>query len=203
MSAPHHSTWLDETATRAARDQATVTTRGEALAPSLHGVMTDSPVNHVDHRGRVFEVIPDEQGGFWADPVVYCYAFSVRAHQIKGWGLHEHKDDRYTLLTGEVLTLLYDARTDSPTHGGIQKVILTPQGVRQVLIPAGVWHLNINLTPAESMLINHPTRRYEHANPDRLLLPWDSPMIPVDVRGHLPRQFGLAAARREASPPES
>ena len=185
-----HDSALDGTAAAADHDQATVSKDGQVLAPHLTGVVSHSPVNHVDHRGRVFEVYPGDQSDFWAAPVVYCYAFSVRTNQIKGWGLHQHKDDRYTLLAGEVLTLLYDARTDSPTHGMAQKVTLSPEGVRQLLIPAGVWHLNINLAPHESMLINHPTRRYDHANPDRLILPWDSRAIPLDVAEYLPRQFG-------------
>lgn len=199
----HPARSLDETATSGRRDRATVTESGQSLAPCLSGVVTTSPVNHVDHRGRVFEIFPGGETEFWAAPVVYCYAFSVRSHQIKGWGLHEHKDDRYTLLTGEILTLLYDARTDSPTHGQGQQVTLSPEGTRQLLIPAGVWHLNVNLAPHESMLINHPTQRYDHAQPDRLLLPWDSTAIPIDVESFLPRQFGHPGRTSTATRPDA
>ena len=179
---------LDATAAAARRDEATVTSDGALLEKTIQGVKTNAPVNHVDHRGRVYEVYPGESE-FWSDPVVYCYAFTVRAGQTKGWGLHEHKDDRYTLVTGEVLTLLYDARSDSLTHGAVQKVHLTPQGTRQLLIPAGVWHLNINLAEEESHLINHPTAVYVHGQPDRPLLPWDSDEIDVDVASYFPNQY--------------
>jgi dTDP-4-dehydrorhamnose 3,5-epimerase len=179
---------LDETAAAAARDQATVTAAGRSLATSIQDVVTVVPVNHVDHRGRVFEVYAGAPDAFWKDPVVYCYTFTVRPKQTKGWGLHEHKDDRYTLITGEVLTVLYDARVDSSTHGLIQKVHLTGEGVRQLLIPRGVWHMNINLSTQESYLINHPTQVYEHGKPDRLLLPWNSDAIPFDVNSLFPNQ---------------
>ena len=180
---------LDSTAGAATRDQATVTSAGASLASVIEGVVTTSPVNHVDHRGRVFEVWPGAVSDFWRDPVVYCYTFTVRADQTKGWGLHQYKDDRYTLIAGEVLTVLYDARVDSPTHGLVQKVTLTPQGARQLLIPRGVWHININLAQTESFLINHPTQVYEHGTPDRLLLPWNTDAIPFDVNAVLPNQL--------------
>lgn len=185
---------IDATAAAAARDRATVTPDGRRLDRAIHGVVTHGPVNHVDHRGRVFEIYSGSDSDMWVDPIVYCYAFTVRAKQIKGWGLHEHKADRYTLIAGEVLTVLYDARVDSPTHGGSQLVPLTGQGVRQLLIPAGVWHLTVNLSLQESHLINHPTMPYAHGSPDRLMLPWDSPAIPVDISALLPRQFGLPTA---------
>lgn len=180
---------LDETATVSMRDQATVTATGASLASVIDGVVTNAPVNHVDHRGRVFEVYPGGTSEFWKDPVVYCYTFTVRAQQTKGWGLHEFKDDRYTLISGEVLTVLFDARLDSPTHGLVQKVHLSGQGVRQLLIPKGVWHVNLNVSTQESFLINHPTQVYEHGKPDRLLLPWNTDAIPVDVNALLPNQL--------------
>jgi dTDP-4-dehydrorhamnose 3,5-epimerase len=177
---------LDATAQAARRDVATVTAAGASVADVIDGVRTVQPVNHVDHRGRVFEVYAGESD-YWADPVVYCYTFTVRAGRMKGWGLHEHKIDRYTLISGEVLTVLYDARADSPTHGMVNKVHLSGEAVRQLRIPNGVWHLNINLGGDEAFLINHPTQVYQHSAPDRLLLPWDSPAIPVDVAALLPQ----------------
>jgi dTDP-4-dehydrorhamnose 3,5-epimerase len=178
----------DPSVIEAKRDVATVTSAGKLLATQIDGVSTNAPVNHVDHRGRVFEVYPGPTD-HWDKPVVYCYTFTVRPNQTKGWGLHEHKDDRYTLISGEVLTILYDARVDSPTHGLVQKVFLTPEGTRQLRIPMGVWHMNICLGEHEAFLINHPTEVYDHAKPDRLLLPLDTKEIPVDVASYFPNQL--------------
>ena len=60
---------------------------------------------------------------------------------------------------------------------------------RQILIPRGVWHITLNLSTTETFLINHPTRVYRHEAPDRLLLPWDSPAIPVDLAALFPTQW--------------
>ena len=169
------------------RDSATVTREGKSLAAQISGVRTQAPVNHVDHRGRLFEIYAGDSE-HWVEPLTYCYAFTVRPGQTKGWGLHEKKDDRYTLITGEIMVVLYDSRVDSPTHGLMQKIVMTAEGIRQILIPTGVWHMNICLGENEAYLINHPTAVYEHSAPDRLLLPWDSKEIPVDVSQFFPIQ---------------
>lgn len=179
---------VDKSLESALRDVATVTSTGQNLAKVIEGVSTITSVNHVDHRGRVFEIYTGDSS-HWQKPLVYCYAFTVRPGQTKGWGLHEKKDDRYTLISGEVLTVLYDARKGSSTHGLIQKVVLTPEGIRQLRIPTGVWHMNICIGQEEAFLINHPTEIYDHNAPDRLLLPWDSEDIPVDIRSFFPTQF--------------
>lgn len=165
---------------------ASVTKEGRSLAPTIDGVKTRSPVTHLDHRGSVFEIFEGDMS-FWGTPVVYAYQFSVRPHQMKGWGLHELKTDRYTIITGEVLLFLWDDRPDSPTRGVVQKVVLSDRAVRQVVIPVGVWHLSLNLGADEARLINFPTDVYHHDAPDRLLLAWDSPEVPIDLAALLPK----------------
>jgi len=179
---------LDETVTRALADVQTVTATGRSIAQVIDGVKLHSPVNHVDHRGRVYEIYPGDNE-YWTDPVVYCYGWSVRALTTKGWGLHYEKTDRYTLIHGEVMVVLFDARVNSPTHGIVQKVSVSTESWRQVTIPAGVWHLTVNLGESEAFLINHPTTVYRHEKPDRLLLPWNTSAIPIDIRELFPIQL--------------
>lgn len=168
------------------RDVPTVTPTGQSLAPTIDGVKTRSTVNHVDHRGSVFEIFEGDMA-FWGTPIVYAYQFSVRPHQMKGWGLHESKTDRYTIIWGEVLLFLWDDRADSPTRGVVQRIVLSDRAVRQVVIPVGVWHLSLNLGDDEARLINFPTDVYHHDAPDRLLLAWDSPEVPIDLKALLPK----------------
>jgi dTDP-4-dehydrorhamnose 3,5-epimerase len=65
-------------------------------------------------------------------------------------------------------------------------VYLSDRAERQVIIPQFVWHLNVNMTDIEARLLNFPTEVYHHEAPDRLLLPWDTDEIPVDVTALLP-----------------
>jgi dTDP-4-dehydrorhamnose 3,5-epimerase len=172
-------------------DSLTITPDGQRVNAVIEGVQTIAPVAHVDHRGRLYEVInPVRDPEFWVDPVIASYVFTIRENTLKGWGVHEHKEDRYCLISGETMTVLFDARFESPTYGVVQEVPLTPSGIRQLLIPAGVWHCSINVAPAETMLINFPTKPYRYDAPDRLTLPWHTHNIPVDISRYFPRQIG-------------
>lgn len=170
-------------------DGPTVDSSGASLRGGIEGVLTRTVVSHVDHRGRVYELINIERDPeFWNDPVIASYVFTIREGTIKGWGVHSHKDDRYNLISGETMTILYDARFHSPTYQHVQEVSLSPQGIRQLLIPAGVWHLSVNVAPEETVLVNFPSQPYNYEAPDRLTMPWYSDSIPVDVEKYFPRQ---------------
>jgi dTDP-4-dehydrorhamnose 3,5-epimerase len=179
---------FDDSVANALKDVATVTPAGERIESQIDGVLVSSPITHTDNRGRLFEVW-NGSDKFWKEPVVYCYMFSIKQNFTKGWGLHLEKTDRYTLIKGEIVTVLYDPRKNSPTFGKIQKVFLSEQGSRQLVIPAGVWHMNVNIADCESFLINHPTQIYHHESPDRYLSPLDSKDIPFDVRELFPTQL--------------
>lgn len=173
------------------KDVATVTPSGASLDRVIDGVLTFTPPTHVDHRGRLFEVYPGTNE-FWEDPLVYCYAWTIRAGMVKGWGLHLDKCDRYTLIQGEIITVLCDARSESPTHGLVQQVTLSGQGIRQLKIPAGIWHMNVNVGDSEAFLVNHPSETYHHEAPDRFLLPWDTDQIPFDLAKLFPVQGSVS-----------
>jgi dTDP-4-dehydrorhamnose 3,5-epimerase len=168
-------------------DRPTVNAKGESVAAVIDGLKTKRGVVHVDHRGRLFEVF-NEADDYWSSPVVHSYVFTVRPGTIKGWGVHDHKWDRYCIISGEMLVVLWDGRDGSPTHGLVQEVVLSAEGVRMLSTPPGVWHVNINLGPGECVVMNHPTAPYDYAHPDRRLLPPDSPEIPVDLRAYYPIQ---------------
>lgn len=161
---------------------------GVAIVGEIDGVVASRVTVHTDHRGRLFEVY-SPSSPFFTAPVVHGYVFSVRPSFVKGWGIHLEKDDRYTILDGEVLTVLFDARRASATYGRTAKHLLGPTGSQQLIIPAGVWHASINLGQDEAHLLNLPTHPYHHDAPDRFVLPWDTDEIPVDLRAHLPRRF--------------
>ena len=182
---------FDETVVKAMKDVQTTIKDGTRTEKSIAGVLTNRPAIHVDHRGRLFEVWNGTKD-FWKDPVVYCYMFSVAPKTSKGWGLHLEKNDRYTLISGEVMTILYDPRKDSLTYGMIQKITLTPQGIRQLVIPSGVWHINVNISKDESFLINHPTQVYQHEAPDRYLLDWNTKEIPFKVSSLFPTNYAAS-----------
>jgi dTDP-4-dehydrorhamnose 3,5-epimerase len=168
------------------QDVPTVKPTGESRLRAIEGVVVHRPIHHHDHRGTLFEVFNGDPA-LWSTPVVWCYQTSVRPRQLKGWARHEVKTDRYCLTSGDLMLLLHDDRAGSPTRGLTQRVMLSPEGDRQVVIPVGVWHMIVNLDDQDAHVINFPTEPDDHDHPDRILLPWDTDELPVKVKDYLPK----------------
>lgn len=154
-----------------------VTSAGELLTRMVHGVTVRRAVTHVDERGTVCEMF-DERWGWHPDPLVFSYMFTLRPGMLKGWGMHKRHDDRYFLISGELLLVLYDGREDSPTHGLVSKLVLSEYDRRLVCIPTGVWHANQNIGEKDVLVVNFPTQPYDHEHPDKYRLPLDTDQIP-------------------------
>jgi dTDP-4-dehydrorhamnose 3,5-epimerase len=172
---------------RGEKDVATVTKTGAPLTTTIDGVVVLQPPVHVDHRGALVEMYTNPE--FWNAPFAYAYQTSIRPGMLKGWFAHEKKLDRYHIVSGELLVLLYDNRADSPTRGVTQKLVMSEKSARQVLIPPLVWHLSLNVGTTDAILVNLPSTHYDHENPDRYYFSIDSGEIPVDVRSFFPVTF--------------
>lgn len=162
-------------------DKQTTTPSGEVLSTRLDGVQVEKTVDHVDYRGRVFEVFSG-MSEFWREPIVFAHCSSIRPGGAKGWGVHLQKSDRYCLIRGEILLVLFDSRKSSPTSGSIMEIVLSEASARKVLIPPGVWHLSVNVGLDEAYLMNFPTEPYNHDSPDKMRLPIGTPLIPYDLQ---------------------
>jgi dTDP-4-dehydrorhamnose 3,5-epimerase len=159
------------------RDPATVTPSGENISPLPDGVTVRDVTTHVDERGTVCEMF-DSRWNWHPAPVVFAYTFSLRPGMIKGWGMHQFHDDRYFILFGELLLVLYDDRPNSRTNGLITKVVMSEYRRQLINIPAGVWHANQNIGSKDVVVVNFPTAPYNHAEPDKFRLPPDTDKIP-------------------------
>ena len=159
------------------RDAASVTSSGEPLVRLPHGVTFRRATTHLDDRGSVCEMF-DRRWNWHPDPIVFVYLFTLRPGMVKGWGLHKEHEDRYFVINGEMEVVMYDVRPDSPTRGEISKVVLSEYDRRLMNIPPGIWHANRNLASTDTLVVNFPTRPYEHDNPDKYRLPLDTDEIP-------------------------
>ncbi|MGH3132536.1 MAG: hypothetical protein ACRDNY_02130, partial [Gaiellaceae bacterium] len=125
------------------RDDPTVTRDGNRLPSPIAGVEIERLVIHGDHRGQLVAAL-DTRRPFWREPVVYAYEFTIRPGRIKGWAMHEHQTDRYFVASADVRVVLYDGRTDAPSHGAIDVVSFSRATPGLVRIPPGVWHADQN-----------------------------------------------------------
>jgi dTDP-4-dehydrorhamnose 3,5-epimerase len=163
-------------------DVATVDAAGRRIHGVIDGVEIKPMRPHVDPRGSLVEVINFDDP-FWREPIVYSYAMTIKPGRIKGWGMHLRQIDRHVLMGGELRLVLYDARSDSPTHGTIQIACLSDEAKGAVRIPCGVWHAAQNVGDTMVHLVNFPTIAYDRDEPDKQLLPIGTDQIPFEFGG--------------------
>ncbi|MEO0999380.1 MAG: dTDP-4-dehydrorhamnose 3,5-epimerase family protein [Pseudomonadota bacterium] len=179
------SSLLETTIAAAKADEQTVTSDGVSVKRLPEGLVSRSAPTHVDDRGSVVEMF-DTRWGWHPDPIEFVYCFTIRPGVVKGWGLHQHHEDRYFLLQGELRVVFYDVRPDSPTCGEVSEIYLSRHDSRIVNVPAYVWHADHNVGSTDAMVVNFPTIQYDHSAPDKIRLPLDTPLIPFsfgDAKG--------------------
>jgi dTDP-4-dehydrorhamnose 3,5-epimerase len=159
------------------KDPPSVDASGVSLQALPHGVTFRRATTHIDDRGTVCELY-DPRWHWHPDPLVFVYMFTLRPGMVKGWGLHKLHEDRYFVISGEMAIVMYDVREDSPTKNQLSKVVLSHYDRGLLNIPAGIWHANWNVGTTDCVVINHPTKPYEHDNPDKYRLPLDTDQIP-------------------------
>lgn len=161
----------------AKKDAQTVTPAGERVAPIIEGVSVRYAVTQPDERGSITEVF-DPRWAISPDALVYLYEFTIRPGIIKGWIKHFHQTDRVFLQQGAVRFVLYDDRPDSPTYQMINQFTLTEQNRGMLLYPSGVFHALENVGSTDALLLNMPTRPYNHQDPDKYRIPLVNDQIP-------------------------
>ena len=159
------------------QDRATVHADGRRLDKLPAGVSFHKIVTHVDDRGNVFEMF-DPRWNWHRDSIEFVYCFTIRPGIIKGWGMHKKHEDRYCLMYGEMLVVLYDDRPESPTRGLVSEIVLSEFDRTLMNIPAGIWHADRNIGSKDAIVVNFPTIQYDHSAPDKYRLPLDTDKIP-------------------------
>jgi dTDP-4-dehydrorhamnose 3,5-epimerase len=173
---------LDVTLGAARRDCQTVTSDGASLGRLTEGVQIRCLPTHADQRGSVFELF-DPRWNLHSAPLVFAYAFTIRPGFAKGWNLHRENEDRYALLQGEMVLVLFDPRPESTTCGEVCRIVLSEHRRCLVNVPKNVWHADHNIGSSDVVVVNFPTAPYDHANPDKYRLPLDTDLIPYSFGG--------------------
>ncbi len=166
------------------RDVQTVTPDGETIGKLPDGARLRNLKTHVDDRGALWELF-DPRWGSDEMPLTYAYVFEVRPSKIKAWNVHREHEDRYAMLYGELVVVLYDDRGESSTKGLVSEVFMSEYHRSALSIPIGVWHGVHNIGEKTATVVNFPTALYNHENPDKFRLPADSSEIPYTFKTSL------------------
>ena len=159
------------------KDIQTVTPEGQRIEPLIDGVKIRYAVTQVDERGTICEIL-STAWDFHDAPISYVYEMSVAPGKIKGWVVHYEQEDRMFLRHGRVKIVLYDDRPESKTYKMVNVICLSDQNRALITFPRHVYHAIQNIGQNEAVMINMPTRPYNHANPDKYRLPLNNDKIP-------------------------
>jgi dTDP-4-dehydrorhamnose 3,5-epimerase len=159
------------------QDAATVTPEGELLAPLVEGVRVRPARTITDDRGTLCEMYAPAWG-FSDEPLVYAYQITIRPGVVKGWVAHHLQDDRLFFSSGTAKVVLYDTREESPTAGLRNELYFDEHNRGLLRIPRGVIHAVGNVGSTDVLMINLPTKAYDHANPDKYRFPVDDDTLP-------------------------
>jgi len=162
------------------QDGAMATTEGQTVFKLPVGAQIHDLPCHPDDRGMVCELF-DPRWKHLDHPFEFSYFWTLKPRVAKGWALHLDHCDRYCMVRGEMLAVLYDGREDSATLGRVFEVFMSERRRRMLVIPPGVWHADLNLGEDEAIIVNFPTIQYNHAKPDKYRLPLHNGLIPYQI----------------------
>ncbi len=156
-----------------------MTSTGETTKPLIAGLNIQYRPPNVDHRGELIEIY-DQNWNYHPESLVYAYTVIMAPGSIRAWVRHEQQDDRIFLLSGFMQWGFYDDRVSSPTYKMLNVMTFSERKRVLFTIPCGVYHGVKNIHSSESIMINLPTKPYNHSNPDKYRLPPKNDLIPFD-----------------------
>ena len=142
----------------------------------IEGVVVTQLRQMVDERGKVMHMLR-------SDSAVFCsfgeiYFSTVHPGAIKGWHIHKRMVLNYAVPHGQIKFVLYDDRSDSPTHGQVQELFLGPDNYCLVTVPPMVWNGFKGIGTETSIVANcasipHDPDEIERKSPFDLSIPYD------------------------------
>lgn len=146
----------------------------------IHGSSVRNLSVHPDDRGRLFEILRNDDPAFIRFGQVYVT--TAFPGIVKAWHRHQKQTDFFCLIQGRARFGLYDPRPESPTRGHVDEMICDGESPQLIIIPNLVFHGFKNIGDVDVICMNCPTEAYDAGSPDEERLdPYDND-IPFDWR---------------------
>lgn len=133
---------------------------------------------HCDERGNLMEILRSDAPHF--ERFGQAYMTTAYPGVTKAWHYHKKQTDNFTVLTGMMKVVLYDAREGSTTRGEVNEFFLGERRRALLTIPPGVYHGFKCIGPTEAIVVNLPTEVYNPEDPDEFRLDPHDNDIPYD-----------------------
>ena len=116
-----------------------------------------------DARGWLIELYREDELAPGLRPVM-AYASQTLPGVVRGPHAHRRQTDCFAFVgPGDFKLYLWDTRTDSPTSGNRQTLVVGESNRQFVLIPPGVVHAYRNVSQVPALVFNAPNRLYAGA----------------------------------------
>ncbi len=138
--------------------------------PQIAGVVITPLTTNVDDRQRLTVYLKASDPHFRGFAQSYVSISSQGV--VKAWHYHLKQTDIWYVPAGKIKVGLFDARSDSPTNGVANEVIMGGGNEITLAIPPGVFHGYVALSP-EAVLINTTDQPYDPT--DEFRAAWDDP----------------------------
>ncbi len=140
----------------------------------IHGLQIVPKRQIVDDRGKIMHILRNDDPEFEVFGEVY---FSwVNPGKIKAWHLHRLMTLNYVCPVGSVRLVLFDDRSESPTRGVVQSLVLDQNPYRLVRVPVGVWNGFSCIGDVPAMVCNVATE--VHSSDEIIRKDLDDPGFP-------------------------
>jgi len=117
-----------------------------------------------DERGRLMEILRCDDECFIKFGQVYMT--TAYPNVVKAWHYHKNQADNFVVVKGMMKLVLFDQRSDSPTHKEINEFFIGEHNPMLVQIPNLVVHGFKCIGETEALVLNCPTEKYDYKNPD-------------------------------------
>ena len=144
----------------------------------IDGVVVKKLKAHCDERGRLMELLRRDDPFF--SEFGQAYVTTAYPGVAKAWHYHKQQVDHFVVLAGMAKIVLYDGREGSPTKGELNEFFAGVHNPILIRIPQLVYHGMKGISETEALILNLPSRPYNHADPDEHRLPAHTPEIPYD-----------------------
>lgn len=149
--------------------------------PKIDGVTFAPLVKHRQLEGSFMEYVRLDHFGISRAPAVLFRPRQISVavaepNRINAFHIHPFlapfQDEIWTVIHGEMLVWLVDARQSSPTQRAKSRFVLTGESPGMLLIPAGVAH-GYKSGSRGATLIYAMTSQFDPVHPNEGRLPWD------------------------------
>ena len=129
-----------------------------------------------DERGKVMHMLKNSDEHFKQFGEIYFS--TVFPGVVKAWHLHNEMTLHYAVPFGRIKLVLFDDRSDSPTNGAIDEIILGPENYMLVTVPPRVWNGFKGIDTQMSIVANCAS--IPHKSEEILRIDPEDPLIPYD-----------------------